>query len=158
VFDGLFIRTAWRYTGLTPPYGVRIQGTPVKVDPGKVTDGLSNTLLISEKFVRSDLYQGSEPPGYSEDAGWTDGWDPDVMRSTCVQPISDTDAICHGGQAAAACAGTTDTYFFGSAHTTGINAAFGDGAVRLISFSVDIVLFNNIGSRNGEETIDMSQL
>jgi prepilin-type processing-associated H-X9-DG protein len=158
IFDGIFIRTAWRFTGTTPPYGVRVQGTPVKVDSSKAPDGLSNTLLISEKFVRADLYQGSEPPGYSEDAGWTDGWDPDVMRSTCLQPISDNDAICQQGQAAAACAGTTDTYFFGSAHPTGINAAFADGAVRQLSFNIDLVLFNNLGSRNGEETVDLSQL
>jgi prepilin-type N-terminal cleavage/methylation domain-containing protein len=158
IFDGIFIRTAWRYLSTTAPFGIRVQGTPVKTDAKDVTDGLSNTMMISEKFVRSDLYQGSEPPGYSEDAGWTDGWDPDVMRSTCVQPISDNDTICRGGAAAAACAGTTDTYFFGSAHPTGIIAVFGDGAVRQISFEVDLVLFNNIGSRNGEEVVDFSQL
>jgi prepilin-type N-terminal cleavage/methylation domain-containing protein/prepilin-type processing-associated H-X9-DG protein len=158
IFDGIFIRTAWRFMGLTAPYGVRVSGTPVEVETSNVTDGLSNTLMISEKFVRSDLYQGSEPPGYSEDAGWTDGWDPDVMRSTCLQPISDSDAICYGGQAAAACAGTTDTYFFGSAHPTGINAVFADGSVHQIGFEVDVVVFNNLGSRNGDEIVDLSSL
>jgi prepilin-type processing-associated H-X9-DG protein len=80
------------------------------------------------------------------------------MRSTCLQPISDNDTLCMGGTAAAACAGTTDTYFFGSAHPSGMNAAFGDGAVRQISFNIDLVLFNNLGSRNGEEVVDLSQL
>ena len=51
-----------------------------------------------------------------------------------------------------------DVFFFGSAHTGGINATFADGSVHFISFDVDVVLFNSLGTRNGEELIDLSEL
>ena len=54
----------------------------------KITDGTSHTFLLGEKYVRSDLYEGGSK---SDDNGWTDGWDPDAIRSTCFQPYQDSD-------------------------------------------------------------------
>ena len=54
----------------------------------KITDGTSHTFLLGEKYVRSDLYEGGSN---SDDKGWTDGWDPDAIRSTCFQPYQDSD-------------------------------------------------------------------
>ena len=41
--------------------------------------------------------------------------------------------------------GDGDVWQFGSAHTSGINAVFGDGSVHHIKFDVDVVLFNALG-------------
>jgi prepilin-type processing-associated H-X9-DG protein len=49
-------------------------------------------------------------------------------------------------------------FFFGSSHPSGINAAFADGSVHHIKFDVDILIFNAIGSRNGAEQVDVSQM
>ena len=69
--------------------------------PKDIPDGMSNTLLVSEKLVRADLYQGnmngSGGATYSDDRGWSDGWDPDTMRTTAFQPRSDNDAMCYHG-------------------------------------------------------------
>jgi hypothetical protein len=54
--------------------------------------------------------------------------------------------------------GNNDVFVFGSAHTAGINAAFGDGAVRMINFDVDITVFNYLGSRNDEQSAQTSSL
>jgi prepilin-type N-terminal cleavage/methylation domain-containing protein/prepilin-type processing-associated H-X9-DG protein len=160
VFDGVIVRTPWRFgSAAVAPYGIVAQGTPSAIKPGQVSDGQSNTLLISEKFVRSDWYIPPTPPGYSDDKGWSDGWDPDTMRSTCLQPINDNDAMCFAPATANYCTGTGfDVFFFGSAHSTGINAAYADGSVHQIKFEIDVTVFNSLGTRNGEETIDHSQL
>ena len=161
VSDGLVVRTPWR---ATQKGNIREfpQGKWAPVKPGKVPDGLSNTLIVSEKFVRADLYDGGT---YSDDRGWSDGWDPDAIRSTCFQPMSDGDQICTSSVGANFCGpkgpgllNDYDTWQFGSAHPAGINAVFGDGSVHSIKFDVDVVLFNRLGARNDEETVDLSQL
>jgi prepilin-type N-terminal cleavage/methylation domain-containing protein len=161
VSDGLVVRTPWRVArkGMPDEYP---QGKWPLTKPGKVIDGLSNTLLVSEKWVRADLYTGGT---YSDDRGWSDGWDPDTMRSTCLPPLSDSDQICNSPTGKEYCGpkgpGVTqdfDTWQFGSAHPTGIISVFGDGSVHSISFDVDVVLFNRLGARNDEQTVDLSQL
>lgn len=169
VFDGVIVRTPWRITtpatATAPAIGERPNGAPSATKPQEITDGLSNTMVISEKVVRSDLYDGNTNGAgggsRSDDRGWSDGWDPDTVRLTALPPLSDSDgAICFNAdpQVAQYCTGGQDVFFFGSAHSSGVNSAFADGSVRAISFSVDPAVFNALGSKNGEEVIDMSQL
>ena len=176
--DGAIVRTPWRITncspGLNPPcrganatsasIGEEVPGGSTLVDPGKISDGLSNTMLVGEKLVRVDLYAGNitETGGgsASDDFGWTDGWDPDTMRSTALTPISDSDGFCFAANTDQFCTGSSnaEVFFFGSAHSSGINAVFADGSVHHIRYDVDGLLFNALGTRNGEETLDTSQL
>jgi hypothetical protein len=167
VYDGVIVRTPWRIlTGATASAaarGVVVPGAPSAVEPRQVSDGLSNTLVISEKVVRSDLSEGNLTPAgigsHSDDRGWTDGWDPDIVRFTGYPPISDNDAgICFNPTYSRYCTGQGfDTLFFGSAHPGGVNGTFADASVHYITFDVDVLVFNALGTRNGEETIDISQ-
>jgi prepilin-type processing-associated H-X9-DG protein len=154
VCDGLIVRTPWRWRQQTSATGVSRA-----VKPSACTDGLSNTILISEKLLRTDLYDGGS---WSDDLGWADGWDPDQLRSTGLAPLSDTDSLCYGGPLAIRCGGPPpgfqEVYVFGSAHPSGINAVFADGSVHLISFDVDVVLFNYLGGRNDGEVVELSNL
>lgn len=107
-----------------------------------ITDGTANTLMISEK----QLY----PPNYftgdwHDDAGWADGWDPDVIRYTGVPPNPDS---MYNTQS-----GGYQGYRFGSVHSSGIVGLMGDGSVRTISYSIDINTFNALGSRDGGEVV-----
>jgi prepilin-type processing-associated H-X9-DG protein len=96
---------------------------------------------------------------YSDDHGWSDGYDPDIMRLTGLQPISDADGSCFASATQRYCTGNgVDVFFFGSAHPSGVNAVFADGSVHQISFGVDGIVFNNLGTRNGEETVDITNL
>ena len=170
VYDGVIVRTQWKVTtaatATAPAVLERTPGGPDPVKPGQVTDGLSNTLLIGEKVVRSDLSAGNITPSgnfaWSDDRGWSDGWDPDTVRFTGYQPISDSNqGICFNSSAAISRYCTSDgadVLFFGSSHPGGINAVFADGSVHGITFDVDILVFNALGTRNGEETVDLSQL
>jgi hypothetical protein len=154
VCDGLIVRTSWRWRQQTSATGVSRA-----VKPGACTDGLSNTLLVSEKLIRTDRYEGGS---WSDDLGWADGWDPDQLRSTALAPLKDTDPMCYGGFLAVRCGGAApqnyEVYVFGSAHPSGINAVFGDGAVHQISYDVDVVLFNRLGGRNDDEVVELQNL
>ena len=129
---------------------------------------MSNTLVISEKVVRSDLYDGQEATGgggsVSDNKGWADGWDPDSVRFTGVPPISDGDTdVCHNinpniQKTCIGFGGTVPVLFFGSAHTGGVNAVYADASGHFIRFDVDHLVFNALGTRADEETLDMSQL
>jgi prepilin-type N-terminal cleavage/methylation domain-containing protein/prepilin-type processing-associated H-X9-DG protein len=177
VFDGVIVRTPYRISNCStrndcrgadatsPSIGERPPSSPEAVKPKEVSDGLSNTLVISEKVVRSDLYEGNtngEGGGSeSDDRGWSDGWDPDTVRTTGLPPLSDADgSVCFNSdpEVSKYCTGGDDVYFFGSAHPNGINAAYADGSVHQIKFDVDVTVFNALGTRNGEETLDQSQL
>ncbi len=99
---------------------------------------------VTSTSIQSLYESGSS----SDDTGWTDGWDPDIMRSTGVPPQQD---------------GTTDAmmseyatgewpyweFHFGSAHPGGFNCVFADGSVHTISYDIDLEVFNALGTRNG---------
>jgi prepilin-type processing-associated H-X9-DG protein len=140
---------------------------PVKI--AKITDGTSKTLVVSEKYVRSDNYESDRQNHYSDDRGWCDGWDADQMRSTAFVPVRDSDAIGWDGPvltkyfgddfSTGPVGGIYNVLQFGSAHTSGINAMFADGSVHSISFDVDVLVFNSLGTRNGyalNETGDLT--
>lgn len=163
-YGGVIVRTPYRIiTPATPTsaaVGERVPGYPTAVKPGQISDGMSNTLVISEKLVRSDRYEGG---GVSDDRGWSDGWDPDTMRFTGVPPISDDNRdVCWNDnpQIAGTCIGigsSIPVLFFGSAHPGGVNAVFADASSHFISFDIDYLLFNALGTRAGEEILDLSE-
>jgi prepilin-type N-terminal cleavage/methylation domain-containing protein len=164
VYDGVIIRSGWLFTSKNPTTGVIngrfLNNVPRRVRPKNVTDGLSNTLMIAEKYVRSDRYEGGEFYN-SDDRGWTDAWDGDVIRSTCFPPLGDSDGIgfdpvlgrMFGDRGPWPFGGGYNVLHFGSAHVGGVNAAFADGSVHQIGFDIDVLVFNALGTRNGEERI-----
>ena len=102
--------------------------------------------MIAEKYVLTDTYLTGS---HSDDAGWTDGWDPDIIRCTCVPPMNDSER-----SALVLNPGTDDPtayYVFnlGSAHTGGFNAVFADGSVHTINYDIDRFVLNALGTRNG---------
>jgi prepilin-type N-terminal cleavage/methylation domain-containing protein len=171
VYDGVIIRCPWRYIsggGAAPVVGQPVQLTTQLVKPANVTDGTSKTLMVAEKYVRSDRYEGgtSAKRPYSDDRGWSDGWDADQMRSTAFVPVSDGDSIGWGDLGkyfgddftTGPFQGLYNVLHFGSAHTAGINAVFADGSVHTIGYDVDVLVFNSLGTRNGYAVGETSSL
>jgi prepilin-type N-terminal cleavage/methylation domain-containing protein len=174
-YGGVIVRTPYKIiteaTTTAPAKGEIMSGYPTAIKPGQITDGLSNTMVAAEKVVRSDLYEGQEPPPpddgagqVSDDKGWADGWDPDSVRFTGVPPISDDDTgTCRHKDSGIrrTCigyGGTIPVLFFGSAHSGGINAVYADASTHFINFNVDYLVFNSLGTRAGEETLDTRNL
>lgn len=164
VYDGVIVRTPWLITApatnTMSAKGEFVEGVPKATKVAQISDGTSNTMVVSEKFIRQDLYEGSNA---SDDRGWSDGWDPDNVRTTAFPPISDGDTgICFNEDSniSKTCDPTRvpDVFFFGSAHPSGINAVFADASAHHITFDIDLLLFNALATRAEAETIDMSSI
>jgi prepilin-type N-terminal cleavage/methylation domain-containing protein/prepilin-type processing-associated H-X9-DG protein len=144
LWDGVIIRASWFKT--TDP-----MGNPVYQDPNSqkamgfkgITDGTSNVLMISEKCLKPENYVVGD---WHDDRGWSDGWDPDIIRTTADELVPDTKYRKTG---------TDVGYMFGSAHPGGVNALLADGSVRVIVYSVDRVMFDRLGNRQDGEPVTL---
>ena len=98
-----------------------------------IPDGLSNTVAAAEKALPFNR-QGADG---GDNERWTNsGWDEDNIRYH-FPPLADTDPKNRPFFNATAQTGTVWRRYFGSAHTSGMNAVLADGSVRFIRFSVD---------------------
>jgi prepilin-type N-terminal cleavage/methylation domain-containing protein len=134
-WKGMIVRTNWEYQTKLPA------GSTEPIGPGQIKDGLTNTLLISEKRLKPQNYASGD---WHDDRGWTDGWDPDVIRSTGYKPEPDQNVSSDVG------------YQFGSAHSN-FNCVMGDGSVHSISYTIDQILFNRLGDRQDGLVVDLSK-
>jgi prepilin-type processing-associated H-X9-DG protein len=98
-----------------------------------ITDGTSNTLLVSEKRLNLNFLGRQEAT--DDNQGYAAGWSHDTMRKTTRPPQPDYRAPFGGGR------GT-----FGSSHTGGINTLLADGSVRSISYAIDKLTFQLVGN------------
>jgi prepilin-type N-terminal cleavage/methylation domain-containing protein/prepilin-type processing-associated H-X9-DG protein len=153
VYDGVIVRSAFRLNTQNPANagieGRFVADAPRAVKMSQITDGTSKTLLVSEKYIRSDLYLDGGP---SDNAGWTDGWDPDVVRCTCLPPLNDGETFgANDSQLTGLVGGDVPAYTWhlGSAHPGGFNAVFADGSVRGLSYDIENYVLNALGTRNG---------
>ena len=110
-----------------------------------ILDGTSQTLLIAEKHVAPSRYKEGD---WCDDCGWSDGWDPDTLRSTTFIPTQDNDQETGNGRC----------YRFGSAHAGAFNACFADGSVHSLNYDIDPMLFNYLGDRMDGQMIDKTLL
>lgn len=155
---GVIVRTNWDIQS-TPP-GPAGSSSPTKM--AGITDGTSNTLVIGEKRLRPTKYEVGD---WHDDRGWTDGWDPDTMRSTGIVNINsgyrygpDTDVAATSVNDPKGCLNECG-FDFGSVHPGGALFVFADGSVRLVSFTVDKQLFDYLANRKDRKTIaNMDQL
>jgi prepilin-type N-terminal cleavage/methylation domain-containing protein/prepilin-type processing-associated H-X9-DG protein len=124
-----------------------------KVRISEVSDGLSNTFLVVESAGRPQIYRqgrpfGTPPTQKVNGGGWArPASDLDFLPST-------SDGATYPGPCPAGCTngynysaypdpafgteGSSAPYAF---HSSGLNALFGDGSVRFISHSVNLITF-----------------
>jgi prepilin-type N-terminal cleavage/methylation domain-containing protein len=103
---------------------------------GQISDGTSNTLLLSEK--RMNIANLGKMQA-SDNEGYTCGWNHDIMRYTSREPRPD---FSHPSITEY---GSDDR--FGSSHSAGINIALADASVRFLSYGVDLEIFKRLGCR-----------
>ena len=111
----------------------------------EVSDGTSNTLLITEDAGRPNVFRASGTTnGRFSGGGWAD---------------RDNEFITHGftadgktnpGPCAVNCTNDNEIYAF---HTGGANIVFGDGSVHFLSSSVDIRIVAALITRAGGEVV-----
>jgi prepilin-type N-terminal cleavage/methylation domain-containing protein/prepilin-type processing-associated H-X9-DG protein len=101
----------------------------------QITDGTSNTLLLSEK--RLNLYFLGHEDATDDSQGYVAGWRTDTMRKTTRPPQPDYRAPLGDGGG-----------IFGSSHPGGLNALLADGSVHFISYSINGVTFRLLGNES----------
>jgi prepilin-type N-terminal cleavage/methylation domain-containing protein len=110
--------------------GVVRQALPTRI--AEITDGTSNTLLVSEKCLNR-AFLGQRAP--DDNQGYTAGWNYDTVRKTSRHPAPDYSAPFGDGGG-----------LFGSSHPNGINAVLADGSVRSIPFAISKLTFSLLGN------------
>jgi prepilin-type N-terminal cleavage/methylation domain-containing protein/prepilin-type processing-associated H-X9-DG protein len=126
-------------------------GNDIKITFASISDGSSNTIMISEKWQYPKRYVSGSG---NEDQGWLCGWDADVVRMTVFPPHQDFnytigDEWSNPGDVRS---WNNDNWAqaqfgVGSAHPGGVNALFGDGSVRTVPYGIDAQIFWRLGGR-----------
>lgn len=106
-----------------------------RVQAASVFDGLSNVYLLGEKYVAADKYdaEGGEADA-GDDGPMIAGYSNNTIRSGFEPPIHDTARESHPTA-------------FGSTHAMVWNAAFGDGSVRTLSYTIDPARHQRLSAR-----------
>lgn len=104
-----------------------------RITAAHVRDGLSATYMIGEKFVPASHHMTGTDAGDS--SVLFAGYSSSTIRWGNQPPLSDNSSTVAAGA-------------FGSNHRAGWNMAFGDGAVRTLSFSLDAALHRSQASRD----------
>jgi prepilin-type N-terminal cleavage/methylation domain-containing protein/prepilin-type processing-associated H-X9-DG protein len=99
----------------------------------EVSDGLSKTYLVGEKYLDPIHYESGK--SIRDDHSMLVGDSLDVHGWTLARPLQDT-------------RGFNGIVEFGSAHPSGLNMAYVDGSVRTVSYLVDATVHALSGSRS----------
>jgi prepilin-type N-terminal cleavage/methylation domain-containing protein len=126
----------WHWWSPTDFTGVAYQRSRVKAS--QVTDGLSKTFLIGEKYLTNDDYYNGINGG--DNKCLLVGHGADGSRSSVSPPLKDRPQL-----------NTWDV--FGSAHQDSIAMSMCDGSVRRIGYEVDPLVFSSRGSIGGAEAV-----
>ena len=128
----------------TGPTGVTFQRS--KVRPQWITDGLSCTYLIGEKWCDPDDYGTGQAPNDNQNAFV--GKDSDTAR------WGDPKGSPPAGSPSPDQPGMLWWNSFGSAHLAGFNMAFCDGSVHLMPWSINLTIHGHLANRANGCVVD----
>jgi len=130
--------------------------SPLKT--GNLKSGASNTIIFAEKYVST---AGSLGGDVGDRQGGYYFFNSNSIRYANVQPVQDNPNLT-GYYLIGGSVGTPDgpntTYPFGSSHPAAMNAAFVDGSVRNVSYSVPLATFQATCSIDNRTPINADDL
>jgi prepilin-type N-terminal cleavage/methylation domain-containing protein/prepilin-type processing-associated H-X9-DG protein len=147
--------TASGYLGPPPSAADGVCFCLSMIRPKDVTDGLSCTYLLGEKYLCPDLYDTGESSGDNE---WAlQGYDWDIERFGNPYPMVEGNS---GYDQSYELVPFQDTpgfevpLSFGSAHANGFNMSFCDGSVRTINYTIDLTTHMHLCNRHDGQAVD----
>jgi hypothetical protein len=118
-----------------------------------ITDGLSNTYLLGEKYLNPDSYATGTDDGDNENAYTGLNWDQTRTAATGQNGSSyNYEPPQHDTP------GLANFWNFGSAHAQVFNMVLCDGSVRSFQFSVNPEVHRRLCNRADHAAIDFSSL
>jgi len=136
--NGLTVET---YTG-TPPNEARQFS-----NMASVTDGTSNTLMVSEARIHKGFMNGGGGCCSDNEDMFTTGFADDVGRRGSTPPERDlTDMALSSNLADGK---------FGSSHIQGVNSVLADGSVRFVRYSVNQITFQRFCVKNDGAVLNL---
>lgn len=125
----------WPSTEFT---GIAFQRSEVTVP--EITDGLSHTYLVGEKYLQTTNYLTGKDRGDNDVA--TQGFDNDMCRIAGPdnRPTMDRPNLANYD-------------IFGSAHAEGFQAVFCDGSVHMIDYGIDPDVHSNLANRSDGQSV-----
>lgn len=153
--DGSSSLTWWGQDGW---HGVLEPRRAGKISFAQIQDGTSNTMMIGEKFIPPEFYEGGGDydryglvgGGWVDDRRSTGSIQSQLLNSNSWELLSypardiNTNQFPPGSQDGV----YRSIYHFGSAHPAGMNAVFADGSVHSVKYGIDPQVFNALGNRD----------
>jgi type II secretory pathway pseudopilin PulG len=147
------------FIGSCPPRAGASPASPLTTSLTDVTDGLSNTLALSETI------QGISPNSVANDLRGLIWWGYTCYFTTNQSPNTTTNDICNNfsltahtnhplSQLITSGSGPNSYLMRMSArswHVGGVNAGLGDGSIRFVPNQIDLEIWRACGSTNGDE-------
>lgn len=133
-------------SGLNGSPAVHDLGLPKPNGFRQLVDGSSNTIVLCEKRVADDRFEG---PHTDDDAGWSDGWDFDTLRLATCRPKSDSEVEPNS---------TIESMTAGASHPGVFICVFADSAVKGISYDIELETFNMLAHISDGGVVDASSL
>ncbi|HXG13353.1 MAG TPA: DUF1559 domain-containing protein [Gemmataceae bacterium] len=122
--------------------GMGVWNFEPRLSTAGVTDGLSNTIMVGERYTAVSRYLADDWGGEPITRGH--GWG--VSRRCWGLPVPDTINLTAGSAPPDGNGPANER--LGSAHSTGLNVVYGDGSVRFLRYSMDLTAYRNLCVRN----------
>jgi prepilin-type N-terminal cleavage/methylation domain-containing protein/prepilin-type processing-associated H-X9-DG protein len=115
-----------------------------------IKDGTSSTYMFAEKYLNQNEYTTGGDAGdmqsmytgcQDDTVRWVGALQPDGTYRVILSGVEDKPAAPLQDRS------ETNVYIFGSAHSSGFNAAMCDGSVHSINYSIDPVTHHRLGNR-----------
>ncbi len=126
--------------------GVSFCGTAVKLR--QITDGLSKTIALGERWVPIDAYETGAWEG--DDWSMYVGFQDDTVRSTYYDGRNSSHTPRSDRDLPSTIDNLVARELFGTAHPAGCLFSLCDGSVDMIAFDVDAEAFRQLGHRTDE--------
>jgi prepilin-type N-terminal cleavage/methylation domain-containing protein len=106
----------------------------------QISDGLSKTYLVGEKYLDPDGYSTGRDDGDNHSCLVGDDWD--MYAWTDTPPIQDR-------------RGYADHYRFGSSHSSGFSVVLCDGSVRHVGYTIESDVHRYLGDRRDQQAVQV---